>query len=570
MYENGVSFRRVMEAIREERTRERTLPPEAVLERVLRGDGDRAAGNLLFHTEPGASPGKLAFVLDGIREAFPGSDAVRRRRILRFLVELAVDMRSWLSRRPLAEPADRPSAEGKQVAALLDVLNALDRENAAAVRRDVLAEIGSRWKAEGAEAAPDSNREVDSLGGCVSLLVDELAGSNLLRAAAARRRGESPSELGNDYAVFLKHMLRLGGSFVTTNPVLIKLAWDIEPERWDSRVDRLVCDAPDRIGALSAEPPEALEEEISRVCSRLTMEVVEENCRLLRDIYLVTEGREGYVSLQVDPRNHGDAAKMVREAEGLYESLCTRLDGPANVVFKLPATAAGLTAAGGLTSEGIGVTITVSFSVFQALAFAEVLDRGRAAVSYIALMNGRMAFPVRDELLAKGIPGAADAARWAGVEVARKSHRLIYGPPRGGGADPNKVKLLIASLRVYGDWLPDISELWGTQVITFFPDVRRKYDEHPREFHGDAIYRRTPFEAMEVLRESEIFRQAWWVPGDPDEQRPRRPLSVESRDGDALLAWPPVKQTLDQFVREYRLMGEKVKARMSALGKIRP
>ena len=57
------------------------------------------------------------------------------------------------------------------------------------------------------------------------------------------------------------------------------------------------------------------------------MAVVEENCRLLRGIFLVTEGREGYVSLQVNPKNHYDGEAMVREASALYGDLEKRLGG---------------------------------------------------------------------------------------------------------------------------------------------------------------------------------------------------------------------------------------------------
>ena len=213
------------------------------------------------------------------------------------------------------------------------------------------------------------------------------------------------------------------------------------------------------------------------------------------------------------------------------------------------------------------MTITVWFSVFQALSFAEVLSCGCALISYIALMNGRMAFPVRDELEAMGIPGSRDAARWAGVEVARKAHRALFDLPKRGGsnADPNRVKLLIASLRDYDDWLPDISELWGCQVITFFPDVRRKYDAHPRDFHEDAVFRNTPPDSLAVLMKSEIFKQAWWIPRDGEDARPGELLSLSVKDRSALLKWPPVAQTLGQFVEKYEEMGRKIGSRMDYL-----
>jgi len=143
---------------------------------------------------------------------------------------------------------------------------------------------------------------------------------------------------------------------------------------------------------------------------------------------------------------------------------------------------------------------------------------------------------------------------------------LYDAPGLGGlGIDRDKVKLLIASLRIYDDWLPDISELWGCPVITVFPNVRRAYDSHPRDFDGQAVREVTPAEEINTLLESEIFRQAWWAPGDSPRSRPHRPLSLEPNDCDAVLQWPPVAQTLGQFISLYDKMGEMVKARVQAL-----
>ena len=205
--------------------------------------------------------------------------------------------------------------------------------------------------------------------------------------------------------------------------------------------------------------------------------------------------------------------------------------------------------------------------MFQELGFGKVLKEGHALVSYLALMNGRMAYPVRDDLKAHGVAGGVDAARWAGVEVARKSYHGLYDAvDRGGlGIDPARVKLLIASLRIYGDWLPDISEVWGCPVITIFPNVRRTWDSHAREFDGSSVLGITPAEDMEIMLESEVFRQAWWMPGDPEELRPARELTLEEKDAEAVLAWPPVAATLGQFIDLYDQMGKMVQARMSAI-----
>ena len=582
--------------IRQERDREQRVTIDEVCRRISGGEIVRAVGNLLFHTAPAALGEKLRIVLDKISRAATSPDVALQTHILDFLVNLAIGLRSFLPNWILSPALDSAAIDvlAEKVADALANLTSVATEAAAELATRVRKETIARLKAEGITDESQAATMADCLMGdslldCVSNIAAELRRSNLMRAAEARFQGRTQTQLGNDYAAFLQYVIWLGGSFVTTNPALVKLAWDIDPELWNKRVDALILSkhSPDRLSKLLRGPHSELNAAIEAINSAVTMAVVQENCRLLRDIFLVTEGREGYVSLQVNPKNHDDWQQMVTEAKNLYSSLEDTLGGVPNVVFKLPATAAGKSAAEKLTSEGIGVTITVEFSVFQALGFAEVLNKGKMLVAYLALMNGRMAYPVRDEMKQRGVPGGVEAARWAGVEVARKAYHRLYTPPEQGGmgVDPERIKLLIASLRIYSDWMPDISELWGCPVITVFPNVRRKFDISPAtcgqglppaqacpepvervrgliDFTGDAVLKATPGDQLEVLFESEIFRQAWWVPGDPEQYKPKRELTLEPKDSEALVKWPPVANTLGEFIDLYEKMGQMVKERI--------
>ena len=151
--------------------------------------------------------------------------------------------------------------------------------------------------------------------------------------------------------------------------------------------------------------------------------------------------------------------------------------------------------------------------------------------------------------------------------MARKSYHRLYDPAdRGGlGIDTSRVKLLIASLRIYDDWLPDISELWGCPVITIFPNIRRKYDSHSRELDDRSVLKETPLTDVDTLLDSEIFRQAWWLPGDPADQCPKKTLTLAEADRQDLITWEPVANTLNQFIDLYDQMGEMVKERMARL-----
>jgi len=567
---------RLRRRIAEERRREQMMTAEDVYRHIAAGRIASATGNLLFHTPPSAFAGKLEALLQKVKHACKTETGDLPVHILGFLVELSIDLGSFLPRWVLLKALgnDAIARAAQRTLTALAELTETPARAAEELRGRLRAQTIARLKAEG--IADDATARAtadhlmgDSLCDYAHNVAAELRSSNLINVAGARFLGRTGTQLGNDYAAFLQHMIRLGGSFVTTNPVLIKLAWDTDPEFWNRRVDELISSryTAAELEALSKGSNTELNAAVTTINSLVTMAVVEENCRLLRHIFLVTEGQEGYVSLQVNPTNHDEADLMVSEAEALYADLEQRLGGVPNVVFKLPATAAGRSAAQKLTSRGIGVTVTVSFSVFQATGFAKVLSEGEALVCYIALMNGRLAYPVRDELRTDYAQRGVQAARWAGVEVARKAYRMLYGAKEDGGmgVDPERVKLLVASLRVYDDWIPDMTELWGVPVITVFPNVRRQFDRRKRDFVGASVLNTTPPEAMDVLSRSEIFRQAWWTPGDPEKWKPKRMPTLEPEDSEALAAWPPVANTLGQFIDLYEQMGEMVKTRITHL-----
>lgn len=562
--------------IRREKEREECLSDDQLWSRVESGDHVGARGALLFFTSPDRLSARLAELLRRMEGQARRADSRQKAAFLQLLTYLAIDLASampeWVLLKSLPGPALQQMSES--VLLVLDAMSAAEpqarEELLTALRRDAVA----RLKAEGLADGPDLVAHAQGLAGSSAgdyarRIIGEITASNLRAASAAYHQGLVSTVIGNDYAEFLPYVIWLGGSFVTTNPVLIKLAWDIDPSYWNQHVDKVILSRfkPPELGALLSGDAPALAQAMETVSTLLTISVVERNCRMLRPIFLATEGAQGYVSLQVNPTAHDDPEKMAADAEAIYEELGDRLGGVPNVVIKVPSTAAGLKAAAQLTSRGIGVTITLTFSLFQSLPFGAVLSQGHALVSYIALMNGRLAFPVRDEMTRNAVPGGVESARWAGVEVARKVCSRMYGPRREGGLeiDPEKVKVMIASLRAYGDWIPDISELWGVPLITIFPNIRRALDARERPLTADAVSGRAPEHDLQVLLKSEIFRQAWWTDSDGAQGKPDKPLTLKPSDSAAVAAWAPVRETLTQFIGTYKEMGQMVKARMAAL-----
>jgi transaldolase len=255
---------------------------------------------------------------------------------------------------------------------------------------------------------------------------------------------------------------------------------------------------------------------------------------------------------------------MIREALSTYSKLTERFRSVPNVVFKLPATKAGLEAAKELTNRGIGVTITVSFGLFQALPFAENINNGQAIVSYLVVMNGRLANPVIDELKKIG-EDFAQAGRWAGVAVSKRLYQKLYAPiDKGGqGYDSKKIRIIVASLRNYEGSFPDITELVGVPIITVFPNIRRDFDSEGVEINPMQIEKPVDDKILEKLFKSELFKQAYYATDDNDEMRPSSPFSLN--DEEKVLEYPPVRNTLGQFC-EYRIkMREFVRCRLSTL-----
>jgi transaldolase len=564
------------ERILKERKAEETLSAEGVWDRIKKGDDTAARGSLLFFTASAQAASVPDDILRRIDKELSSASPESKKGFLRFLTYLALDFSSFVPEWVLLKSLKAADVEKLAASSLHALDEASGREPAAAA--DLLAELrkesSARFKAEGLTDEGEIAGLCEALAGgslrnYVETIAREVKKSNLRTAAKAHADGRLATEIGNDYAAFLNYVIRLGGSFVTTNPVLIKLAWDIDPPYWNRRVDEVITSRltkPEIKKALSGGEA-ALTAAIEDINNFVTVEVVEGNCRMLRPIFLITEGTQGYVSLQVNPKAHNDGDKMVEAATLIYGELERRLGGVPNVVIKVPSTAAGLYAAEKLTAKGIGVTVTLTFSLFQALPFARVLDAGHALISYIAIMNGRLAFPVRDELKKNAVPRGVEAARWAGIEVARKAALRMYAPPAQGGlgVDSSKVKIMIASLRIYEDWIPDISELWGIPLITIFPNVRRAYDAGERPLEPDTVNKKTLREDLEVLVKSELFRQAWWTPEDGDYGKPDRVLSLEKADAEAVAAFTPVHETLTQFIGMYKEMSEMVRGRMAAL-----
>jgi len=97
---------------------------------------------------------------------------------------------------------------------------------------------------------------------------------------------------------------------------------------------------------------------------------------VLRPVYDSSEGVDGRVSLEVDPRLARDTDKTIAEAKQLW----WLVDRP-NMYIKIPATAEGIPAITATLAEGISVNVTLIFSLER---YGEVIDAFMAGLEQAA------------------------------------------------------------------------------------------------------------------------------------------------------------------------------------------
>jgi transaldolase len=155
-------------------------------------------------------------------------------------------------------------------------------------------------------------------------------------------------------------------------------------------------------------------------------------CDVLRPVYDATNGLDGRVSLEVDPRIANDTTgKTFAEAKALW----WLVDRP-NLFIKIPATEAGVPAITQTLAEGISVNVTLIFSLErygQVIdAFVEGLEAAAAAGRDLSAIASVASFFVSrvdtevDERLDKiGTPEAEALRGKAALANARLAYELF-------------------------------------------------------------------------------------------------------------------------------------------------
>jgi transaldolase/glucose-6-phosphate isomerase len=108
-----------------------------------------------------------------------------------------------------------------------------------------------------------------------------------------------------------------------------------------------------------------------QIFESLAVEDIQRAADVLRPIYDRTNGRDGYISLEVSPMAANDTHTTIEEARHLFR----RANRP-NVMIKIPATAEGLPAIEQMIYEGVNINVTLIFSLQRYREVTESFIRG--------------------------------------------------------------------------------------------------------------------------------------------------------------------------------------------------
>jgi transaldolase len=153
----------------------------------------------------------------------------------------------------------------------------------------------------------------------------------------------------------LDGLVRDGVVGVTSNPTIFQGAI-AEGDAYDDQIRELVAEG-------TTEPKE--------IFLALARDDIRDACDKLRSIWDGGEGKDGWVSLEVDPNLAHDTQGTIDEATRLHELI----ERP-NLLVKIPATPEGLPAIEEAIARGIPVNVTLIFSLERHRKVAEAYVRG--------------------------------------------------------------------------------------------------------------------------------------------------------------------------------------------------
>ncbi len=266
----------------------------------------------------------------------------------------------------------------------------------------------------------------------------------------------------------LNYGLERGIVGATSNPIIVGAVIKEELPLWEKRIKENL-----------AKTPDATEDEIAW---ELIYEAGRERSKKLLPVFEQFKGKKGRLSIQVNAKYYRNTEKMVEQAVYL-NSL------GANMQVKIPASAAGIKAMEEATYRGVSINATVSFTVAQAVAVAEAVERGLARRKkenlpteqmspVCTIMIGRTDDWMKDVVKNENLVLDPECLEWAGVAVIKEAYRIYK--ERG-----YTTRLLSAANRnhyhwsqlIGGDLCMTINYAWHKKINACDIEVKSRIDE---------------------------------------------------------------------------------------------
>jgi transaldolase len=189
---------------------------------------------------------------------------------------------------------------------------------------------------------------------------------------------------------------------------------------------------------------------VSDIYEELVIDDISRAADILKPVYDKTDGLDGYISLEVNPRLAYDTQGTIEEATRLFQRL-----GRKNVMIKIPAAQEGLAAIEQSIYRGVNINVTMIFSIENYEQVAEAFIRGlerRAAegkaVDHIAsvasffvsrvdtMIDTELEYRARDASVAEEkakLEGLAGRAAVANAKLAYQKFKEIFHGERFAG-----------------------------------------------------------------------------------------------------------------------------------------
>ncbi len=327
-----------------------------------------------------------------------------------------------------------------------------------------------------------------------------------------------PTDFWNDSCSVeeLAYAIDHGAVGATSNPTIVEQVLNQERHLWEGRIYELIADNP----TWSDED----------VMSKIFEEIALKGAELLLPVFERENGMKGRLSIQTNPSYYRNVDAMVEQAVR-YASLAP------NMQVKLPATSQGIAAMEEATYRGVNVNATVSFTVAQAVAIGEAIDRGLARreaeglatddmTPVTTIMVGRTDDWIQIVTKRDGIIVSPQYLPWAGVAVFKKALEIYQ--ERGF-----RSRLLAAAYRSHLHW----SELIGGDVVLTVPSGWQKLFNSSEVEVKDRINKPVDPEIIaELYDRIPDFRKAYDVDG----------MSIEEFD-----TYGATVRTLRGFISSY-------------------